>query len=95
MTTTENTIIWEEKNLIEVSKNSVNKEISEPNVITNETKKNVTENEWKDTGKVSGIYKIINKVNGKYYVGSSNDILGAGGRWKEHINGLNLTKTRK
>ena len=48
MTTTENTIIWEEKNLIEVSKNSVNKEISETNVITNETKKNVTENEWKD-----------------------------------------------
>ncbi len=25
--------------------------------------------------KTSGIYKIVNKVNGKYYVGSSNDIL--------------------
>lgn len=24
--------------------------------------------------KISGIYKIINKINGKYYVGSSNDI---------------------
>ena len=37
---------------------------------------------------VSGIYKIINKINGKYYVGSSDNILGTTGRWKEHINGL-------
>lgn len=28
----------------------------------------------KDIGKISGIYKIVNKVNGKYYVGSSLDI---------------------
>jgi group I intron endonuclease len=32
--------------------------------------------------KVSGIYKIVNKVNGKYYVGSSKDI---NGRWKNHV----------
>jgi group I intron endonuclease len=31
--------------------------------------------------KTSGIYKIINKVNGKYYVGSSNDIRC---RWSGH-----------
>ncbi len=36
----------------------------------------------------SGIYKIINKINGKYYVGSSNDIDGFHGRWYEHINDL-------
>lgn len=36
---------------------------------------------------VSGIYKIINKVNGKYYVGSSSNICGdvKGTRWKRHI----------
>ncbi len=38
---------------------------------------------------VSGIYKIINKINGKYYVGSSNDITGIHGRWYEHRNDLN------
>lgn len=29
-----------------------------------------------DITKISGIYKIINKINGKYYVGSSDNILG-------------------
>lgn len=40
----------------------------------------------------SGIYKIINKLNGKYYVGSSNDIDGTYGRWYEHINNLNSNR---
>lgn len=30
---------------------------------------------------ISGIYKIINKVNGKYYIGRSHNIVG---RWHEH-----------
>jgi group I intron endonuclease len=34
--------------------------------------------------KVSGIYKIINRVNGKYYVGSSISIIGGKGRWANH-----------
>lgn len=34
--------------------------------------------------KVSGIYKIINTVNGKYYVGSSINIDGSRGRWYNH-----------
>lgn len=38
--------------------------------------------------KISGIYKIVNKINGKYYIGSSDNILGYSGRWIEHINGL-------
>lgn len=42
-----------------------------------------------DTTKISGIYKIINKINGKYYVGSSDNILGIRGRWREHTNALN------
>lgn len=36
--------------------------------------------------KISGIYKIINKINGKYYVGSSKNI---GHRWNEHKSELN------
>jgi len=39
--------------------------------------------------KISGIYKIINKVNGKYYVGSSNDIKI---RWARHKTLLNHNK---
>lgn len=47
---------------------------------------NVKNNEkiLNDTTKIIGIYKIINKVDGKYYVGSSNDVLGKFGRWYEH-----------
>ena len=49
---------------------------------TNDLKENVL---LTDTTKISGIYKIINKVNGKYYVGSSNDILERGcGRFYHH-----------
>jgi group I intron endonuclease len=45
-------------------------------------------NEWRDTTqqKVSGIYKIVNKINGKYYVGSSKNI---NIRWNAHIRHLN------
>ena len=39
--------------------------------------------------KISGIYKIINKVNGKYYIGSSKDIKQ---RWHKHIYTLSLNK---
>ena len=42
--------------------------------------------------KVSGIYKIINKINGKYYVGSSENILGKRGRWFWHRHFLNKNK---
>lgn len=39
-----------------------------------------------DIGKIKGIYKIINKINGKYYVGSSKDI---NERWHSHKYFLN------
>ena len=45
-----------------------------------------------DTTKISGIYKIINKVNGKYYVGSSMNINGKNGRWAEHKRLLSKNK---
>lgn len=38
--------------------------------------------------KTSGIYKIINKIDGKYYIGSSHDILGKTGRFNRHIKDL-------
>ena len=36
--------------------------------------------------KISGIYKIVNKVNGKYYIGSSNNIHQ---RWNQHKSSSN------
>ena len=42
-------------------------------------------------GKTSGVYKIVNRVNGKYYVGSSNHILK---RWTRHKNDLDNNKHR-
>lgn len=35
--------------------------------------------------RTSGIYKIINKTTLRYYVGSSLNIEGSRGRWKEHV----------
>jgi group I intron endonuclease len=40
--------------------------------------------------KISGIYKIISKIDGKYYIGSSKDISGSHGRW--YIHKLDLNK---
>lgn len=59
--------------------------------ITSETKSILNKIEWKDIGKVSGIYKIINKINGKYYVGSSVNIISSNmsGRWYRHRYNLN------
>jgi len=44
--------------------------------------------------KVSGIYKIVNKINGKYYVGSSHNISGKGeySRWNHHRKKLRQNK---
>lgn len=46
----------------------------------------------KSIQKVCGIYKIVNINNGMYYVGSSDNILGTGGRWKEHLNDLKANR---
>jgi len=73
--------IWAENDSIELSRSLENKETSVPSDITGSIKRNVTESEWRDIGKTSGIYKIINKANSKYYVGSSNNIYK---RWHDH-----------
>jgi group I intron endonuclease len=73
------------------SVNLENKIETDPNVSTNETR-NELENKTSNgitKRKVSGIYKIINKVNGKYYVGSSKNIHK---RWNEHRSDLNNKK---
>jgi len=81
MTTDNQNIIWEEKNLTDQPKNlSENVENVNCNIIT-EIKKDLTKSVLKDTMKVSGIYKIINKINGKYYIGSSKNIHK---RWNSH-----------
>jgi hypothetical protein len=67
-------ILWEEKNLTEPSKKlKSNPTIAQNNTI-NETKINATKKQWRDIGIKSGIYKIVNKINGHWYVGSSLDV---------------------
>ena len=84
--------LWEEKNLIEQKKSLENNPTSVQNDTIKETKSYVMKKEWKDIGrtnrksKISGIYKIVNKINGKFYIGSSEDILD---RWYKHQNLLN------
>ena len=72
--------------------NYLNNNESERNDTMKNIKNDSMKNQCKNIGKISGIYKIINKVNGKYYVGSSNDVLGKYGRWYEHRS--NLLKNR-
>lgn len=76
---------WEEKNLTDQSKNLMSNEKNDSSGIIIETKNPSTKKECKDTGKISGIYKIINKVNNKYYIGSSiKCTLSYRGRWYQH-----------
>lgn len=85
--------IWEEKNSIEPPKKSANNGEFEECGITIDTNDKSEKKILNDTTKtkMSGIYKIVNKVNGKYYVGSSVKICGnvKGTRWKRHIWNLN------
>ena len=84
--------LWEEKNLIEPEKSCSNNSVSEDFDITTIIRKKYQLNEWKNiiNQKISGIYKITNKLNGKYYVGSAINInYGCRGRWACHIRGLN------
>lgn len=66
-----------------------NKETEQKNII-NDINKDSMKSQCKNIGKISGIYKIINKINGKYYVGSSKDIVTPNiGRWYMHKYELN------
>lgn len=73
------------KTTINQSKTSEELTGNVPRDSTNDTKRESENKTLNDTTKVSGIYKIVNKVNGKYYVGSSCDILTPNvGRWYKH-----------
>lgn len=85
MSTPNQNILWEEKCSTELEKSCLNNNATEPNVIIKDTNKSSMKSQCNDTGKISGIYKIVNKVNGKYYVGSSNDIRK---RWNNHKSNL-------
>lgn len=73
--------LWEEKDSTEqMKKNENNEEIVKTDSIS-DTKTDSTKNDLNDTTKKSGIYKIVNKINGKYYVGSTKNFKN---RWREH-----------
>jgi len=78
--------LWEEKNLIELKKNYLKCKEYEPNDTINITEIDLMKNQCKNIGKISGIYKIVNKIDGKYYVGSSKNInIGSNCRFKSHL----------
>jgi len=79
--------IWDEKNLTDQLKKFENKVEKEQLDITSLINQKFAINEWKNITKqkISGIYKITNKINNKYYIGSSVDIIGKQGRFNNHI----------
>jgi len=87
----EKEVIWEERNYTEPEKNYLNSNVPEQNDITTKTNKEYPLSEWPITIKPikSGIYKIINKINNKYYVGSAKNIRN---RWKKHFTDLNTNR---
>jgi group I intron endonuclease len=79
--------IWEEKNSIDHNLNLLPRGENDNSNTIIETRKKLIEKQWSDTGKISGIYVIVNKINHKYYVGSSNNIIND--RWYNHLMTLN------
>lgn len=83
--------LWEEKKLIEQKKNCLKcKELGQKD-ITKIIESFSIQNLCKDIGK-SVIYKIVNKINGKFYVGCSNKFFGSNGRLYQHIYDLTRNK---
>lgn len=85
--------VWEENEYTTPPRKSeTTTEKSQENT-TNITGKKFAYGEWNGIGKVRGIYKIVNKVDGKYYVGSSKNITqGRTSRWKRHVRRLQPNK---
>ena len=80
--------LWEEKNSTGLNPNSSKKEENDKWNTTGETSPISGSQILSDTTK-SGIYKIVNKVDGKYYVGRTLDFKQ---RWNEHRVDLNSGK---
>lgn len=81
-------ILWGDENLTEQPKKSENNGTSVPNDTTTKIENVSTKNVLQNTT-VSGIYKIVNKINGKYYVGSAVNFKR---RWTEHRSKLKRNK---
>ena len=78
----EKEVIWEEKNSIEPEKNCSPQPISVPSDTTTKIKNELTPKQCVNIIQIkSGIYKIRNKINGKYYIGSAKNI---NYRWITH-----------
>lgn len=78
--------LWDEKSYIDPQIN-LSKNVKKDNCdITTETKIKLTVKDWKDTTRTNGIYLILNKINNKWYVGSSCRIEK---RWIRHRSDLN------
>ena len=75
-------ILWDEKNLTEPKKNCLLPPTFAPNDTIIETKKKLMQSLCDNIIPTkSGIYKIINKINGKYYIGSAVNL---NKRWRKH-----------
>jgi len=80
-----NNKLWEEKGYTQPMPSSSVQESKDNQDIILNTKNDLIKKGLNDGEKISGIYKIVNKINGKYYVGSSADILSPNiGRWYKH-----------
>ena len=89
-TTKEKEVIWDESDSTTHPKNNVlplTNDVCDTIGDTNILKKPVPSTA---TTKISGIYKIVNKVNRKYYVGSSKDIIHY--RWIQHKRALRANR---
>src|ERR1035437_397640 len=82
-TTKEKEVIWEENDSTIHQKKSASPSTNERCDTTSVTNVSNESGHSHDTteSKISGIYKIINKIDGKYYIGSSDHIKR---RWYSH-----------
>ena len=81
-------LLWDENNYTARKKNYVNKTELESGDIIKNTNEPFVKPNLNNTTRIRGIYKIVNKVNQKYYVGRSVNIRG---RWRTHKRSLGLS----
>jgi group I intron endonuclease len=83
--------LWAENNYTKQTQNDLKLDAKDNCVTMKKTKTELTPVDWKDitNQNKSGIYKIINKIDGKYYVGRSSNIKK---RWRSHRNLLRQNK---
>ena len=81
----ENNVLWAEKSYIEQSKKSEKCEESEIQDITANTLNKSKNKNLNGITPISGVYKIVNRITSKYYIGSAvNMSFNKSGRWYRH-----------